>query len=332
MITSPHDRVFRASLKNIQVAREYFEKYLPPEILKVVNLDVLIPCPEIYVNKYLKLSESDMVYKTEIAGETGYICLAGEHQSQGEIFLPLRVLEYNVCIWQFDRKQRPNAKKLPLIINVVFYTGKGPYPYSTDFKDLLDAPRELVEAFWTKPFTLVEAQNLPDEELLCQKWAGLFMYFMKHIHAKDLLPHLASVLPLMKAIDEKNGVEYLEAVSHYALAAGEISDAKKFVETLQNELSQVTGEKIMTGLEQLIEIGKREGMQQGVQQGMQQGFQRGTLEGERALLKRLLTRRFGEVPSQCFERIENADADSLLKWSDNIIDAKAPEDIFKSYH
>jgi predicted transposase/invertase (TIGR01784 family) len=316
IIVSPHDKVFRASLKNIRVAKEYFKKYLPKEILNAVNLNILEPCPEIYVNKHLKLSESDVIYKTEISGNTGYICLAAEQQTQGEIFMPLRVLEYDIAIWQFHRKQYPHSKKLPLIINIVFYTGKSTYPYSTDFKDLLDAPKELVEAFWAKPFTLVELANIPDEELLQQKWAGLFQYFMKKIRSSDLFEYLEIALPLMKSIDSKNAAEYIEAVVNYALAAGEISNPQKFIELLKSELSNETGEKIMTGAEQLFEDGK----------------QQGTLEGERTLLKRLLEKRFGPLSTTYLEKIENAKSEEIFEWSDKVIDAKNLKEIFNQYH
>jgi len=312
IIVTPHDRIFKASLKNIKVAREYFEKYLPEKALKAINLNVLEPCPEIYVNQYLELSESDMVYKTQISGETGYICLAAEHQSTDEVFMPFRMLKYDVAIWQFHKDQNPKSKKLPLIINLVFYSGKKPYQNSTDFKDLLNAPKELVEAFWATPFTLIQAQNIPDDQLLLQKYAGIFMYFMKYIHEPDFLPYLKVVLPLLKAIDEENGVQYIEALNNYALTAGEFSSTEDYVKLLKNALSKTTGEKVMTGAEQLIEIG--------------------ALKGERTLLKRQLVRRFGSVPSSYLEKVENADADRLLKIGDKIIEATNLDDVFKNYH
>jgi len=325
---SPHDKMFRAALKNIKVARAYFEQYLPKSVLKTINLDILDRCPEIHVNQYLERSESDVVYRTNIAGEAAYLYLSAEHQSKDDEFMPFRVLKYNIGIWQFHRDQNPGSKKLPLIINTVFYNGKRPYRHSTDFKDLLNAPRELVDEFWARPFMLIQAWDRTDDELLEQKWAGLFQFFMKHIHSLDLLPHLETVLPLLKTIDAENGVEYIEAVCNYALTAGEVSNTEKFVTIISNELSRATGEKIMTGAEQLMQIG----VQKGIQQGIQQGIEQGTLEGERTILKRLLTRRFGFISLRYLEKIQNADSGTLLLWSEKILDAGKVEDVFNSYH
>lgn len=54
----------------------------------------------------------------------------------------------------------------------------------------------------------------------------------------------------------------------------------------------------------------------------------GVQEGEVALLKRVLQRRFGELPFIYEQRIASANAETLLKWSDKIFDAKTLEEIF----
>ena len=327
-ITSPHDKVFRASLKYKEVARECFERYLPQAVLAAVNLEVLEACPEIYVNEYLTLSESDVIYKTEIKGEAGYLCLAAEHQSTDDAFMPYRMLKYNVAIWDFHRSQHPKAKQLPLIINLVFYSGKERYRSSTDFRDLLAAPRELVELFWSKPFILIETQAQKDEDLLNQKWAGLFQYFMKHIYESDLLPYLEKAIPLIKAVDEEDKVGYLEAIINYALVAGEISDAKEFIERVRSEVTEETGEKIMTGAEQL----RQEGIRQGIQQGVQQGIQQGERQGECKLFLKLLKRKFSEASLSDYQIcLDEADEDQLMLWSERLIDAKSLEEVFAKH-
>jgi hypothetical protein len=234
--------------------------------------------------------------------------------------MPLRVLEYNVGIWQYHKDQNPTSQKLPLIINVVYYTGQKPYKNSTDFRDLLVAPKELIDAFWLKPFILIEAQKISDEELMRCKWAGLFMYAMKHIRARDLLVHRDNLLRLMSAIDGENGVEYIEAVVLYTLTAGEISDPEEYIKSLRDGLSKETGERIVTGAEQLIEIGEK------------RGIEKGALFGERTILKRQLEKRFGSVPSDYLEKLDNASTEVLLELSDKIIEAKTLDDVFATRH
>ena len=67
--------------------------------------------------------------------------------------------------------------------------------------------------------------------------------------------------------------------------------------------------------------------QQGYQQGHQAGHQEGHQEGEATILLRLMERKFGTVPENLRERIEKADADTLLDWSERILTAKTPEEV-----
>ena len=64
------------------------------------------------------------------------------------------------------------------------------------------------------------------------------------------------------------------------------------------------------------------------EQGLQQGLQQGRKQGE-AMLLRQLTRKFGPAAAEAYRpRIESADAETLLAWSERILDADTPEDIF----
>ncbi|MEX0828196.1 MAG: DUF4351 domain-containing protein, partial [Haliea sp.] len=59
-----------------------------------------------------------------------------------------------------------------------------------------------------------------------------------------------------------------------------------------------------------------------------EGRQEGRLEGERRVLQRLLTRRFGELPGWAAERLENASSEQLEAWADEILVTESLEDLF----
>lgn len=93
--------------------------------------------------------------------------------------------------------------------------------------------------------------------------------------------------------------------------AGEVSDTEKFVTIISNELSKATGEKIMTGAEQLM--------------------QKGMLEGERKILIQLVNQRFGSISPGYAEKIAHSDAEMLELFVKRILDAKKIEDVFGQY-
>jgi hypothetical protein len=60
-----------------------------------------------------------------------------------------------------------------------------------------------------------------------------------------------------------------------------------------------------------------------IQKGLQQGMQ----QGEARLLLRLLHNKFGTVPEETSRRIEAADAETLLQWSDRVLTASRIDDV-----
>lgn len=84
------------------------------------------------------------------------------------------------------------------------------------------------------------------------------------------------------------------------------------------------------GLQKGKQEGKQEGLQEGLQEGVKQGKQEGKQQGEAAELLRLMERRFsGRLTQSHRDRIQQADAETLLRWSDRILDAADPDDVFQ---
>nr|VFK68458.1 MAG: hypothetical protein BECKUNK1418G_GA0071005_12371 [Candidatus Kentron sp. UNK]VFK73587.1 MAG: hypothetical protein BECKUNK1418H_GA0071006_12251 [Candidatus Kentron sp. UNK] len=85
----------------------------------------------------------------------------------------------------------------------------------------------------------------------------------------------------------------------------------------QQTLSTTIEDKKMayiTGIERL-------GLERGMQQGMQQG--------EVAVLHRLLQTKFGEKFTDAYrQRIDKADIDTLLDWSEQVLSARSIDEIF----
>ena len=69
-----------------------------------------------------------------------------------------------------------------------------------------------------------------------------------------------------------------------------------------------------------------------MQQGIEQGMNRGRVEGERALLRRQLRRRFGDLSPETVERVDQASARDLESWAENVLDAGTLDEVFDSNH
>jgi len=338
-INSPHDRFFKSAMKDVRIAREFIACYLPNHVREVINLDSLILCPNSYVNNELALSASDVLYKAIVAGEEAYVYLLCEHQSTVDALMAFRVWQYIVAIWAEHLKES-GSKKLPLVIPLVFYHGEQAYTASQDIRDLIQAPASLIENVLFQPFTLIDTHQLSDEKLREQHWAGIMTFVMKHIYARDVLMPLQQILAHLRQFEQEGGRDFVVTLLKYLLIAGETAQAEQVVELIKNQLSQPVGEQIMTIAEQLRQQGVQQGMQQGMQKGMQQGIeegmqqgiqqgmQQGMQQGEVAVLMRLLQHKFGPLPNHYRQRLINADASALLRWTDQLFEVDSLELLF----
>jgi hypothetical protein len=71
-------------------------------------------------------------------------------------------------------------------------------------------------------------------------------------------------------------------------------------------------------------------MDQTVERGGQ-GLQQGRQEGESALLRKLLERRFGPLPSWVHERLGQATPEQLETWGLDLLDAAGHDEVFKAH-
>jgi hypothetical protein len=73
---------------------------------------------------------------------------------------------------------------------------------------------------------------------------------------------------------------------------------------------------------------ERIGIEQGIKRGIEQGIEQGIERGEMMFLRRMLTKRFGELPSAIEMRLSQATIADLELWGDRILDAQTLTDIF----
>lgn len=67
----------------------------------------------------------------------------------------------------------------------------------------------------------------------------------------------------------------------------------------------------------------------GIEKGLQQGLEQGLRQGEAAVLLRLIERKYGpEAVTAYRNRVEQADAETLLKWSERLLAAETVDEVF----
>ena len=70
-VHQPHDKFFKNAMGHLQIARDFFEHYLPSNIKKMVDLDTLRLEKDTFIDKSLRVSAADMLYSVEIKERKG---------------------------------------------------------------------------------------------------------------------------------------------------------------------------------------------------------------------------------------------------------------------
>jgi len=334
-IVHAHDKFFKASLSNVRVAKSFFQHHLPASLQSYLNFNSLELQPVTYINPALQKSSSDILYKVNYLNSksAAYICILAEHQSSVDPLMPLRVWQYITAIWGETLKKSKKAK-LPLVIPIIFYNGKKKYDGSLDIRDLIEAPAELIERFLLTPIQLIDVQAISaavlDEALRERYWSALMEFSMKHSHAKESLDFIQQLLEPLRQVLEEGATDYAETVLKYILDQTKTADPEKLLKTLEEGLAQSEGNNIMaTVVDYLTEQHKGVWLQAGIERGIERGIEQGVVQGECRVLVKLLTHRFGNIPDRYLQKIHAADSETLLEWSERVLEAATLESIFK---
>jgi len=155
----------------------------------------------------------------------------------------------------------------------------------------------------------------------------LVLLALKHIFDPSPKQALAEILPLAREILDKNtALEMLEVLLRYYVQTTQTLDEHDIHELL----TQTTEEGDMpTFIDRYIEQGRQQGLFVGKQEGREEGRLEGRQEERRALLSRLLKRKFGSLTPAQRRRIEQAGGEELLRWTEQVLFAESAEDALR---
>jgi predicted transposase/invertase (TIGR01784 family) len=281
-----HDKFTREIFDNIALAREFLERHLPEDIKQRVDLNYLKALPTSMIVRALGGSESiaDLLFETKLSGHKALLYFLLEHKSYPDKFTPLQTHVYQACAWYLYHKNNP-GKKLPLIFTIVLHHGKSPYKHSTDLRDLIDAPRELIDRYMLKPFHLLDLCQVSDEQITGSPELQLAELILKHVFDANLFDYLKKNIPSLLKKASKNNADLVLAVLEYLIRTGNIDVPQQeyvdfIAKTIDNEIPDIA-EKIMNLGDRLIQQGKLEGRLEGKIEGKLEG----KLEAARSMLR-----------------------------------------------
>ncbi|WP_425361464.1 Rpn family recombination-promoting nuclease/putative transposase [Candidatus Tisiphia endosymbiont of Ceraclea dissimilis] len=276
-----HDEIFRKSMENPIVAKEFLATHLPKDVLALIDSTSLKLEKDSFIESDLSETISDVLFSVKFNDQDGYIFLLLEHQSTVDKMMAFRLFKYMINICDLYLTTNPKAKSLPVIYPLILYNGKKKYNASLNIWNLFSHPN-LARGFWTNDCQLINVHDIPDEELKKKVWSGILLFFLKHIHERQLLKRWQEISHLLPKLSEITiGYDHIRNLLQYTLTFIEQNDKIELEKILKNSLTKEKGEELMPSIAQVWK-------EEGIQIGEARGRAKGRAEGEAKLIKMMI--------------------------------------------
>lgn len=281
MNPTAHDATFKSFLPHLETARDFLQLHLPPAFLQLCDMETLKLESGSFVEDDLRASYSDVLYSLQTAKGNAYVYCLIEHQSSPDKHMTFRLMRYALSAMQ--QHLDAGHTRLPLVVPILFYTGKRtPYPYSMNWLQEFANP-ELANQLYTQDFPLVDVTVIPDDEIMKHRRMAILTLLQKHIRQRSLAELLDKLVSLL--LQNQMTRQQFQVLISYMLQRGQTPDARAFIHELAQRVPKHGDELMMTIAQQLEQIGLEKGRQEGMQLGQEKGRLEGKLDVARTMLK-----------------------------------------------
>ncbi|NMA94449.1 MAG: Rpn family recombination-promoting nuclease/putative transposase [Clostridiales bacterium] len=288
-IVNKHDITFKEVFSQKRIAKDFIINSIPKSALDVVDLDTLELVKDTFVNKDLKESFSDLIYKVKIKDEDAYICFLLEHKSYKDKMTVFQIQRYILESWMMI-VQKENKDKLPIIVPLVIYHGKEKWNLDTDLRDMIygfyDLPDYFKERIPVFKYDFLNIGEYEEEDFDRFKLlTAMMLRAFKYAFEKDIDLVLRTFLLDLHELAKHEPISTVEYYGQIYLKYIELNNKNITEEDIKRQVDKLDGKgAVSMGL-----LERRE----------QIGIEKGRIEGEkRARIKiaKNLLRAGAEVP------------------------------------
>ena len=329
-MSNDHDSSYKFLFARPEMVRDLIMGFIPDAWLHSLDYATLERVNASYVTEDFKQREDDIVWKVKVGGQWVYLYLLIEFQSSVDKYMALRMMVYQGLLYQDLIKSGDVLKDglLPPILPIVLYNGKDRWTAVTDVFDLIPPVPGLVEQFKLRANHLVIDENAyADSELASLKNLVAAVFRIEHPTSptamQELLTSLADWLSDRPDLRRMFGLwvrATLMRRPEYSILLPQVHDLQ--------ELNVMLSDKLEEWALAYEAEGKAKGVQEGLAKGIEKGKAEGVQEGELLLLQKLLSKRFGSIPTHITAQIANATLHDIERWFDRAIEASQLSDVF----
>ena len=274
-LSNAHDKFFKEAFSRKEIACSFIRHYLPVQVNEQIDLTTLAILKDSFIDKDFKENYSDMLYSINFSGKKSYIYLLVEHKSYQDIFTGFQLLRNMVKVWEQYRKENEKSKILPLILPLILYQGKSPWPFTTVMGHLF-ANIANMEAYIPEfKREVFEVVSLGDEQITGNAMLQILLLAQKHVDSPIIATVLRKIMELyIHATPPECDRNFLESTVRYLFAT---TNRKRHgeIEAVLSEYAR----KGVVGVDSIADKLRHEGKLEGLEQGKLEGLEQGKIEG-----------------------------------------------------
>jgi predicted transposase YdaD len=319
-----HDTGYKLLFSNPLIVRDLGQGFVDDPWLQELDFSTLEPFKDHYVSEDMRERADDVVWRVKSGKDWLYLYLLIEFQSSNERYMALRMMVYVGLLYQdlIRHKQLGPHGLLPPVLPIVLYNGERRWRAPVSLAELLPKPPAFLAPLQPQMrYLLIDEGAIPAETLArLPRNLVAAIFKLEQPQTPDAVQALVTEIEAATRSEEYADVRRIVAIW---IRAALIRNRKYPI--LLPELDDLQELRIM--LSQRIEQWAEGYLAAGRKEGRLEGRSEGRLEGEIAVLARLLTRRFGALPTWADTRLNAATEQDLAHWTDAVLDATSLTDV-----
>jgi len=261
--------------------------------------------------------QTDLLWKTKINNQEGYIYILFEHKSYKDKKVIFQLLKYILKIW--EEKYDKTKNKIPIIIPIVVYHGETIWNIETDLIKLIegnkDIPEEIKRYIPSYEYEVYDFSPKSKSKITGEAYTRL-------------------VIEVMRSAFEKDKERFYKAFKLMVELTNKMQDKEKADEVFEICLKYLLDTKDDIEIEEMEKIAKEESVERGelimsiAEKLREEGMEKGKLEGRKEVAVKLLTKRFGkELTEELKEKIlktneKTIDYPEFDSWKEEMLGLK----------
>ena len=328
-----HDSSYRQFFSHPRMVQDLLEGFVHEDWVAQLDFATLEPVQGSFVSEHLERREDDVIWRVRCRDQWLYIYLLIEFQSQPDPWMALRMLVYVSLLCQhLVRSGNLSTRgRLPPVFPLVLYNGLRPWQGGETLAELIEpAPGSLQRYQPSLSYLLLDEGRYPDLFAPAEQGnLAAALIQLENSRAPEELRRAVQLL--LHWLHDPGQASLRRAFTVWlgrVLLPGKLKGIDLPVLHELEEVDAMLAERVKEWTREWEQQGLLKGMEAGRKEGREEGREEGRKEGEEALLRTLLTRKFGPLTPQVERRLDEASSADLLSWAERVLFAETIEQVF----